>query len=279
MPDELLVPIAVAIWMLCSGGLAWAAVRLLSRQARAVRILAALGFPLIVNALILAALFIFSVREQERLLSSAQSQAARRDGSISIRPPDPAAVLRSQVSGLSQGLVAFNPPTEMTVGNHELVSVRIMRGLIDKFSKQPLHSRPAPQIEEVRVGNFMRARLFGEGFEITTHSDESQAVADNDFAEWLYDVLPTKSGDRTLTLQIAIRYKLASSEEITNLPVLTRDISVQVNPWWTATTFVSTNWQWFFGGIGGLVVSIGGFFGKRWFEKRSGASRGGYVES
>jgi hypothetical protein len=252
-----------------------------------VRIVAALGFPLIANALALAGFMAYLSADAARdiVVTSHRKPTAipRQNDSIAVRPSilpkDSAAILRSQVSEISPGLVVFNPPAEMTVGHHELISVRIMRGLIDRFSKQPLQGRGSPQTAEVRVGNFMRARLFGEGFKVTTHSDESQAVADIDFAEWLYDVLPTHSGDRTLTLQIAIRYKLANTEEITNLPVLTRDISVQVNPWWTATTFVSDNWQWFFGGIGGLVVSVSGFFGKRWFEKRGEGNKAVIADS
>jgi hypothetical protein len=282
MPDQLVVPAAVAIWVLCTGGIAWLTDWLLSGRSRLVRIVGALGCPVIANALFFAAFIAYLSNGPAYWSSTIEPRAT--DDSISIRPnispkDDPAAILRSQVSEIGPGLVVFNPPPQMTVGHHELITVRIMRGLIDKFAKQPLEGRGTSQSEQIKVGSFMRVRLFGEAFEVKTHSDEAQAVADNDFAEWLYDVLPTKSGDRTLTLQIAIRYKLPSSEEITNLPVLTRDISVEVNPWWTVSTFLSDNWQWFFGGVGGLVLSVGGFFGKRWFEKRSVGNKAGYADS
>jgi hypothetical protein len=279
MSDELLVAAAIAIWMLCTGGLAWTADRIFAGRAQWLRVAGALGLPILVNALFLGT-FMFS---KKPVLSSPTKTRTELNETVPLRPTispaDPAVALRHQVSEIGPGLVIFNPATEMRVGHHELVTVRIMRGLVDKFAKQPLQGRGALQAEEVKVGNFMRARLFGEGFTVTSHSDESQAVADNDFAEWLYDVLPRNSGDRTLTLQIAIRYKLFDSEEITNLPVLTRDISVQVNPWWTTTTLVADNWQWFFGGIGGLVISVGGFFGKRWFEKRGSGNKAGYADS
>jgi len=102
----------------------------------------------------------------------------------------------------------------------------------------------------------MRARLYGHGFEIGSKSDEVQVVPDNGFAEWVYDVTPLEAGTKSITLQISLRYKLPGSDEITNLPVMTRQISVQVNPWWTAKRFMTDNWQWFFGGFGSLMMAV-----------------------
>jgi len=114
----------------------------------------------------------------------------------------------------------------------------------------------------------MRSRLFGDGFNITPYSDEGQTIPDNGFAEWDYDILPIKSGNLTLTLAVAIRYKLSGSDEITDLPVLTRQIEVQVNRWWTTTHFIGDNWQYFLGGIGTVILAIGGYLGKRWWERK-----------
>jgi hypothetical protein len=283
MPDQLLMPFVVVVWAFFTGGLAWSTNWLLRCRARPVRIVGAVGLPIAINALLLFALIVQSPphrsltasgeRESGPALSLPQIGPRRSAPRISVTPfrpstppvppADAAAIVRSQIDQLLPGLVVFNPPTKMVVGIQEKVTVRIARGLAESTIKQRLEGRGVPQIVQVKVGTFMRVRLFGDGFNVSTHSDEAQAIADNDLAEWLYDVLPIESGKKTLTLQIAVRFKLGSSEEITNLPVLTRAIEVQVNPWWSTKTFVADNWQWFFGGVGGILASIGGFFGKR----------------
>jgi len=147
------------------------------------------------------------------------------------------------------------------------MTIRISRNLAEDAIKKGLQGAGTPQIENIEVGTFMRARLFGEGFEITTRSDEAQTIPDNHFAEWDYDVLPTKAGKLTLTLAVAIRYKLPGSDEITDLPVLTRQIAVEVNRWWTIKRFIADNWQYFLGGIGTVFLGIVGYLLKRWWER------------
>jgi hypothetical protein len=275
-PKEMLALSAVIVWIVFTGGLAWFANWVLRYRTEPVRLAGALVLPVAVNGLLLLVLVASISSTSVEVTSISPPVVSDVPSSIdSIRPSNPSndakTILSRQAAELLPGLVVFNPPAEMVVGRHETITVRLMRGLADKFSTHSLQGRGAPQIERVKIGTFMRTRLYGNGFEVTTHSDESQAVVDNDFAEWLFDVLPLHSGKQTLTLQIAIRYKLSSSEEITNLPVLTRDIAVQVNTWWSIEKFVSENWQWLFGGVGGVLLSLAGFFGKRWFEKpRSG---------
>jgi hypothetical protein len=184
-------------------------------------------------------------------------------------PPDhfdPASYIREQVAHLVPGSVVFKPPIKMRVGEGEDVTVRISRSATEAAIKQNLQGRGLPQVENIQVGNFMRVRLFGDGFKVTTHSDENQAVPEQLFAEWLFTVIPQSAGERMLDLQVAVRFKLPNSEEVTELPVLTREIAVEVNTWWTAKQFISENWKWFLSGIGGVVVADAGYFGKRWIE-------------
>ena len=63
---------------------------------------------------------------------------------------------------------------------------------------------------------------------------------------------------------MAVRFKLPGSDEVTDLPVLTRSIAVQVDDWWRAKEIFAENWQWFLGGIGSVLVGVVVFFGKRW---------------
>ena len=183
-----------------------------------------------------------------------------------IRPFDPAAYIEEQVRKLVPGSILFNPPTRMRVGQTERVTVRISRSGAEGAIRSGLQGRGVPQVEQIQVGTFVRVRLFGDEFEVTTHSDENQAVPEQQFAEWLFTVKPLSAGKRALDLQVAVRFKLPNSEEVTELPVLSREIAVEVNTWWSLKQFVLENWKWFLGGIGSVVVAVGGYFGKRWIE-------------
>ena len=179
-----------------------------------------------------------------------------------------AEIVRGQISEIFPGLVIFNPPPEMTVGNLEQVTVRVTRDLGEAQIKKGLQGRGDPQIENIEVGTFMSARLFGDGFDITSHSDKGQVILDKHFAEWNFELLPLEPGKKTLHLQIAIRFKLQNDEETTDLPVLNREITVQVNRWWAVRHFATNNWQWFLGGFGTLLMGVGGYFGRRWFDQK-----------
>jgi len=164
----------------------------------------------------------------------------------------------------------------MRVGRGETVTVRISRQALQAAIYTGLQGRGVPQTEQLVTGAFMRVNLFGSGFTVTARSNSDQFVPATGFAEWLFDVLPVSGGEQTLTLQVAVRYKLPGGEEVTYQPVLTRDIAVEVDYWWQLSQFVSDNWQYFASGAGGLVLAVGGFFGKRWFDardKKSGVPR------
>ncbi len=196
-------------------------------------------------------------------------------GAISNSQFDPAAFIQEQVRKLVPGSILFNPPTRMRVGEPERITVRISRSGLEGAIKSDLQGRGVPRIEQIQVGTFMRVRLFGGGFEVTTHSDENQAVPEQGFAEWLFSVKPLSAGRRILDLQVAVRFELPNREEVTELPVLSREIAVEVNTWWSVKQLVSENWKWFLSGIGSVVVFIVGYFGKRWIErpKPSGSAR------
>jgi hypothetical protein len=286
-------------------GLGWATHRLLRNQTRWVRYSAAGAVPMAVAATLAWSLLNFTWLEAppaEHASTPPQASPTQpaflppaKDGDLvccgavgpPLSPPKPPAgggagssprdggaldlaqLIRAQVAELVPGQIVFNPPTKMRVGDPEQVTVRISRTLTESRIKENLQGRGVPQVEQIEVGTFMRVRLFGSGFEVMTKSDENQAVPEDHFAEWLFDVLPLEAGPEKLELQVAVRFKLPKSEEVTELPVLSREISVQVNYWWDIQRFLSKNWKWFFSGIGAVVVGVVGYLGKRWIERRS----------
>jgi hypothetical protein len=199
-----------------------------------------------------------------------------KSGSVIDEPGEisPDRIIRDQVKQLLPGQIVFNPPTTMRVGATEVITVRIARTQTEHAILENLRGRGIPQVEQIKVGTLMQVRLYGDGFDVNTHSNEDQTVPENQFAEWTYDVTPLVSGDdRELVLQVSIRFELPNRQEFTDLPVLTRKIKVQVNDWWSIQQFFAANWQWFGGGIGTVFVGLAGFVGTRWFAQRDKANQ------
>jgi hypothetical protein len=191
-------------------------------------------------------------------------------------PSNIASLVQQQISLITPGIIVFNPPSEMVVGTPEQITIRVTRDVAEDIVKKGLQGRGIPKLEQIEVGTFMRARLWGDGFDIRTQSDEGQVVPTGRFAEWVFRVLPLESGTKTLNLFVAIRLKLLNGEEILNLPALAREITVHVNPWWSVNQFAANNWQWFVGGLGTIFMGVGSYLGKRWFERKYGKSKPEY---
>jgi len=197
------------------------------------------------------------------------SSAALPQIAAGAAPPDAGQLADELASQLAKGNVVFNPPSQMRMGRNETVTVRISReSVLPAEALSGLPGRGAAQTAEILTGAFMRVELFADnGFEIKARGTADQAVPPSGFAEWLFDVLPVSGGQRTLTLRVAARYKLPSGEEIRYLPVLTRDIAVEVDYWWQTRQLVSNNWQYFLSGWSVVLLGVGGYFGKRFIER------------
>jgi hypothetical protein len=182
-------------------------------------------------------------------------------------------LVQQQIAEATPGMVVFNPSSEMRVGVAEGITVRIARDVTEDIVKKGLQGSGSPKVEHIEVGTFMRARLFGECFEIKSQSDEAQAIPGGRFAEWRFVVWPLESGKKKLILSIALRFKLPNGDEIFDLPVLEREIAVHVNPWWSVNQFATNNWQWLLGGLGAIFMGVAGYLGKRWFERRYGPAK------
>jgi hypothetical protein len=72
-------------------------------------------------------------------------------------PPNPADLVRQQVSQAVPGLIAFNPPTTMTVGISQKMTIRISRNLAQETIKKGLQGTGTPQIETIQVNLHERA--------------------------------------------------------------------------------------------------------------------------
>lgn len=189
---------------------------------------------------------------------------------LALTPPDLSGIIEDELKKLAPGKILFNPPQEMQVGVRDRIEVRIAKTITEDLSLE-LKGRGVPQIEEIRVGTFMKVRLMGNNFDIKPLSHKEQLVAGEGFTQWDWDVVPLKSGMQSLLLVVTVRIKIPNyDEERKDYPVFERQIKVKVNLIYSISSFVYSYWQW----IAGTITSTGiiGWFIK-WIIKKRRQSR------
>jgi hypothetical protein len=156
------------------------------------------------------------------------------------------------------GLLAFNPPSEMSQGRSERIEVGVARTpeLRDALTSG-FRGRGLPEVVHVDAAPLMGVELRGSSFAIEALSPVEQLVVP--LARWEFDVTPVRSGSQTLTLCVTIRIDspFAGGGRIA-VPVLERDIRIKVDVVYGTRRFVANNWQWLVGtavGLGGGIAA------------------------
>jgi hypothetical protein len=103
----------------------------------------------------------------------------------------------------------------------------------------------------------MGVELMGSAFEVTSFSPLEQLVAP--VARWEFDVTPYRAGRHSISLCISLRI---DSPNITGgrmaVPVLEREIQIQVDIVFGTRRFLAKNWQWLIAtilGLGGALTA------------------------
>ena len=161
---------------------------------------------------------------------------ARTEGSPGqpqqLTQKEPTKQVEGQLESLKTGLIVFNPPTSMQTGKNETVEVRVSKSLLKDLTKG-LQGSGATQNQPIQVGSEMGVTLKGTGGYFTIallNSDEKQVITDNEFTQWLFDVLPLKAGSATLNLTAYVVLDTADGPEQHDYPVFTRQIEVVTVP-------------------------------------------------
>jgi hypothetical protein len=133
----------------------------------------------------------------------------------------------------------------MTVDEKERIEVRISMGT-DEAIAAGLQGPGVPVVESIPVAYFMKVRLVGETFAIVPLNSEEQLVPAEGHAEWAWDVTPTVAGTRDLYLVVTALVKAPDAQGERDLPVIERQIEVQVNPGFLLGSFIRDNREWVF---------------------------------
>ena len=158
-------------------------------------------------------------------------------------------VRRALAELVQPGRLLFNPPDRMRLGQMERVEVRLTRALdLDAELLAQLGGHGEPQLEEIATASRMAVTLTGDGFDITRHSEEEQAVTQDGITSWEFDIRAVKRGQQRLFMSVSLRFPVPGQPLVhKNIPVREVTIDVQVGVPALVGQFVSAYWQWLIG--------------------------------
>ena len=158
-----------------------------------------------------------------------------------------AEIVKQRINALGAGKILFNPPAEMKVDKRVRVVARIAPDMATDLTHD-LQGPGSPIIETIKVSPFMKVSLQGDNFHIDSYSDEEQPLvetSDRKFAQWQWDVTPSKSGTQLLVLSAKAVIKIPNNPDVYyDYPVLERQIHVKINPGYSIASFMKQYWQW-----------------------------------
>jgi len=179
-------------------------------------------------------------------------------------PDDLELALRNAVRALQPGKIAFESPINMKQSESEKVEVRIAKNVNQDLTKG-LGTNGNIKVENIKVGSLMVASLNGSAFRITRLTKEEQAVTDDNYTAWDWEVHPLDWGTHKLYLTVCVRLELPGKrEERRCSPVHDREIEVKIDPLYATTHFIKDDPKWsittavsgFTFVIGGIVATV-----------------------
>lgn len=151
--------------------------------------------------------------------------------------------LSHQEDTWKKGLIAFNPPRVMEVGEHERIQVRISKDLQHDILQQ-MHASEKAEVDSLLVGDVMIVRMTGDDFEINPFDEEEQGVTDAGYTQWEFDIVPKSSGSHSLFVKVGIVYSVPGLGPTKKFfPVYEKQIQIHVNTWKKIASFASERWE------------------------------------
>jgi len=224
----------------------------------------------------------FYLASRPELPAAAERAQLPAGGQVSgLRPaitptpiPDQAAVVERLLASLSDGEIAFNPPRSANTGDKIRVTARISQesGMVELTTGMERASAPVERIP-IQVGAFMGAELTGDAFDIKDLTNRTQVVQAKRPSEWAWEIKATKAGRQALRLHVWVRIVAPPlPEQQKDLPVLDRDVDVQVSPAYSVSHFWENNWQWVLGS--GFSASVLAAAAASWKRTRQSIGAG-----
>lgn len=147
-------------------------------------------------------------------------------------------------SAVQGGLLVHTIPGEMTVGKHEMVDVRVGKDF-STILRRMIEGDGEIQKHSIKVTNTMGVVLKGTPdyfmIELQTPGEEKYHPK-SDFAEWVFDVAPLKSGSPNIYLSPYIVLETTQGNKLYQ-PTITKTVIVHPNRLGSIHGFIQNNWQ------------------------------------
>ena len=173
--------------------------------------------------------------------------SGRRSAEVSVAPPvaveplpAPAKLepLRQYSKRLVNGVVGFDYPTRMKVGDRTDVSLRVSAQKAQQELRDSLtREGRVPIVEPVKLSSRMKAELHGFGFELTPLSSIEQIIDADEDTTWRWDVRATEAGKQQLTVTLTAIIEMEGTEGARDVSTFYREVEVEALPqtWWEST--------------------------------------------
>lgn len=177
---------------------------------------------------------------------------------VDIEPADQTPASRrpyqEEYDELDWGQVAFHDSRTMRQGRQEKITVRISpdpdADVTSDWPSDPSGTQDsAPVVQSMKVSDVMEVELIAltpDAFVIQPAGKQRQAIVGDevDFSWW---VLPTRAGRHKLLLRIYVLLQPPGGNPETRVESKEAEINVEVDRWFGARRFLSSNWQYLAG--------------------------------
>ncbi len=132
------------------------------------------------------------------------------------------------VQTLEPGHLSYRPPDSMREGEVQRLTVRVQRaGTTGAWS---LPGEGPVVKKELEVGTPMRAKLFGDGFEVDPADAMTQVLSSTRPTDWTWSVRPRSTGNKELRLELAVLLDIGTETPVTPTREYVEVIEVKVHP-------------------------------------------------
>ncbi len=176
-------------------------------------------------------------------------------GNLAEQAQDLPLVMREQLEQLSVRNLRAVAPRDLIVGEAKRLELSISHDIIAPVMHALNQAAPA-NVTTLKIGAQLAAVLSGAGFRVTALTPVEQSLAGHPSLQWAWEVLPLRGGRRRLALDVALKMKIPSGEEVRVYSWPELEVNVESNHFFVVKHFVKNHWKTMLAGIGVLAAGL-----------------------
>lgn len=161
-------------------------------------------------------------------------------GNLAPALQDPVLIMRRELGRLRLEDVRFIAPRDLMVGEPARLELALAQSIVTPITRA-LNQAHA-KVTTLKIGAHLNAQLSGDCFRLTPLAPAEQGLAHPDL-QWAWEVVPLKSGRRTLALDLDLSLKIPSSEETLHFAWPECSVEVEPNAYFVLKTFLRRHWR------------------------------------